>query len=75
MSEMSKIIRDIETRPYTYKCGDGCCYEEGVDVLITHTDDSQWLGSGWDIGEVLLQYLGGPVVWHLGEDEELGIND
>lgn len=30
----NKGVIDMYVNPYTYKCGDGCCYEEGYDVAI-----------------------------------------
>lgn len=24
----------IRTEDYTYECGDGCCYEQGIDVFV-----------------------------------------
>lgn len=24
----------IQTKDYTYECGDGCCYEQGIDVFV-----------------------------------------
>lgn len=24
----------IRTKDYTYECGDGCCFEQGVDVFV-----------------------------------------
>lgn len=26
--------RTIRTKDYSYECGDGCCYEQGIDVFV-----------------------------------------
>lgn len=66
---MKKIV--IKTKRYDHECGDGCCYETGVDYTV----NEKYLGGvSWDDTNeaitLILAHLGYQVEFEDLNDEE-----